>query len=313
VEGTPSLLLFILHFFFTLNFIIIYYNILLLFLKKNCLFKESFKMDFTSAGFKRNRNGSGPERSPPIPITRTHTGPMNIPGSNNDRNNHSNALKRVNYSQSCPAPRAPIIGSMPAPAFDKFEQMPTLELPPSFKDDEIARSFGAPGTSLGSSHRGYPASCPAPSFMSQALQANRRRRGNGNGISGGSGGGGSGGSREDTSTSRGGGNDFDHARTPSYNTPSMGSRTVLSVLLETDETEYQDDKNIDGSGGSKGMMTNISGQQQQQSGIKYNANMSMAINLEKLDLKAEVDDDVVPEDNFSDYDEGGMFQMDTDD
>lgn len=245
-------------------------------------------------------NNGSPERTPPIPITRgLSTGPMNIPGHFNDRNNNNKTSSK--FSQSMPLPRAPIIGSLPAPTSVRFEQMPSLELPPSFKDDEIARSFGAPGTSLGSSHRGYAASCPDPSFMSQASKANRKRRGDeGSGSSGMMG-------------------IQPHARTPSYNTPSMGSRTVLSVLLETDETEYKDENNTNGDASSNGNgrgagMGGMGGEQE--GGINFTTDMGVPIHLEKLNLKSMGNDD----EHFSDDGDGGLlgdeedeglFQMDT--
>jgi len=257
-------------------------------------------------------NNGSPDRTPPIPITRgLSTGPMNIPGHFNDRNNNNKTSSK--FSQSMPLPRAPIIGSLPAPTSVRFEQMPSLELPPSFKDDEIARSFGAPGTSLGSSHRGYAASCPDPSFMSQASKANRKRRGDG----------GSGGSDNMTGIQP-------HARTPSYNTPSMGSRTVLSVLLETDETEYKDENNHSGDASSNGNgngngigngngrgagMGGMGGEQE--GGINFTTDMGVPIHLEKLNLKSMdnddehfSDDDGLLGDDLDEEDEG-LFQMDT--
>ena len=259
--------------------------------------------------FARDRNGNG-HSAMPIPITRTSTGPMNIPGHYTDRTS-VNKTNISNYSQSMPLPRAPIIGSLPAPTSVRFEQMPTLELPPSFKEDEIARSFGAPGTSLGSNHRGYAASCPAPSFMMQA--SSRRRRGEGG---------------EDLGGENQSSDSFDqsHARTPSYNTPSMGSRTVLSVLLETDETEYQDEKNGSSSGGGSGGSSSNGGSSKKKSGssgggsgTSFNTNMEIPIALEKLDLQSTKgggdstrvhQEEEVPEDDF-DSDDGGLFQMDT--
>ena len=67
------------------------------------------------------------------------------------------------YSQSMPAPRAPIIGSMPAPMHmpDTTVKMPELDLPPSV---EVRQS---PLASLSR----YAASCPAPSMMLAAAAA----------------------------------------------------------------------------------------------------------------------------------------------
>ena len=263
---------------------------------------------FTSSGLKRNR--SGPERSPPIPITRTVSEAMNIPGVYGGRTppSSSKTISQSKYSQSVPLPRAPIIGSLPTPTSMRFEQMPTLELPPSFKDDEIVTSFGAPGTSLGSNHRGYAASCPAVSFMGQASRRSQR-------------------SKEDGG--RGSSAEFGEsdAQTPSYNTPSMGSRTILSVLLETDETE-------DGTAGGDNFISSPSTNSTTNSTTftattsstsSATTNMEMPINLQKLDLssppsKADgasgslqvVEDEEMdmPEDIFSD-DDDGLFQMDT--
>ena len=270
---------------------------------------------FTSSGLKRNR--SGPERSPPIPITRTVSEAMNIPGVYGGRTppSSSKTISQSKYSQSVPLPRAPIIGSLPTPTSMRFEQMPTLELPPSFKDDEIVTSFGAPGTSLGSNHRGYAASCPAVSFMGQASRRSQR-------------------SKEDGGRGSSGEFGESDAQTPSYNTPSMGSRTILSVLLETDETE-------DGTGGGSFISSNHSSSSSSpstnstttnsttftattSSTSSVTTNMEMPINLQKLDLssptKADgasgslqvVEDEEMdmPEDIFSD-DDDGLFQMDT--
>ena len=269
---------------------------------------------FTSSGLKRNR--SGPERSPPIPITRTVSEAMNIPGVYGGRTppSSSKTISQSKYSQSVPLPRAPIIGSLPTPTSMRFEQMPTLELPPSFKDDEIVTSFGAPGTSLGSNHRGYAASCPAVSFMGQASRRSQR-------------------SKEDGGRGSSGEFGESDAQTPSYNTPSMGSRTILSVLLETDETE-------DGTGGDSFISSNHSSSSSSpstnsttnsttftattSSTSSVTTNMEMPINLQKLDLssptKADgasgslqvVEDEEMdmPEDIFSD-DDDGLFQMDT--
>jgi hypothetical protein len=77
----------------------------------------------------------------------------------------------------------------------------------------------------------------------------------------------------------------------------MGSRTVLSVLLETDETtEYQDE------GRQGGLL----------GGGSSDVNMEMPINLQRLDLSStnqatgEDDDEPMPEGD----DDDGLFQMD---
>ena len=235
---------------------------------------------FLSSGLKRTRTEGSPNRSPPIPITRTTSDAMNIPGRAFNSTDRSTSTKKNKYSQSVPLPRAPIIGSCPNPTSMGFEKMPTLELPPSYKEDEIHQNFGAPGTSLGSNHRGYAASCPAPSFMSQASSASRRIR-----------------AADDQTSSGGGSYGEPDAQTPSYNTPSMGSRTVLSVLLETDETtEYQDE------GRQGGLL----------GGGSSDVNMEMPINLQRLDLSStnqatgEDDDEPMPEGD----DDDGLFQMD---
>tara|TARA_B100000780_G_C20945391_1_gene377069 strand:+ start:58 stop:762 length:705 start_codon:yes stop_codon:yes gene_type:complete len=230
---------------------------------------------FTS--FKRRSSG---ERTEPIPIARTVSDAMNIPGMRS-----ATTSNKSNYSQSLPPPRILKLGSLPNPTSMNFEKMPTLELPPSFKEDEIHQNFSALGTSLGSAHRGYAASCPAPSFMSHA-SSNRRRR-----------------AADDQSTSSSGGGSYGEpdAQTPSYNTPSMGSRTVLSVIMErTETTEHPEDKNQN---------TNNKG-----TNFSNDVNMTMPINLQKLDLASATDQSVPDGDEDEPMPDGDddddMFQMD---
>ena len=137
----------------------------------------------------------------------------------------------------------------------RFAEMPALELPPSFSDDEVMRSFGAPGTSLSNSsggmmmaaqHRGgYAASCPAPSFMMSAAAAGRRpldTKAEGRGSGGGGGG----------VEAHGTGATAD-AQTPSFNS-LVGSRTALSVLMEVDETIKGDEDGVGLAGGAGGIV-----------------------------------------------------------
>ena len=49
---------------------------------------------------------------------------------------------------------AAIISLPSSERMPRFAEMPTLELPPSFSDDEVMRSFGAPGTSLSNASGG---------------------------------------------------------------------------------------------------------------------------------------------------------------
>ena len=272
-------------------------------------------MDFALNGPSGAAAGA-PRPSPPtnpIPITRGTTAPMAIGAGKRGRgyNNSSNTM----YSQSLPSrPRAPIIGSLPAPRMPGFAEMPTLELPPSFSDDEVMRSFGAPGTSLSNASGGgmmmaraqqqqrgggYAASCPAPSFMmSAAGRRPLRTKADGGSSSGGDGGGGA------ATGGHGAGATAD-AQTPSFNS-LVGSRTALSVLMEVDETTLRDDDKVGGAGGGARLGVGVS-----PPGM---AALTMEnIKLESIDLGGPAPGDGAYDDDgnlSSDGDDGGgLFAM----
>ena len=108
----------------------------------------------------------------------------------------------------------------------------------------------------------------------------------------------------------------------------MGSRTVLSVLLETDETEYKDENNHSGDASSNGNGNGIGNGNgrgagmggmggEQEGGINFTTDMGVPIHLEKLNLKSMdnddehfSDDDGLLGDDLDEEDEG-LFQMDT--
>ena len=189
--------------------------------------------------------------------------------------------------------------------------MPALELPPSFSDDEIMRSFGAPGTSLsnssggmmmakaaggGGGFGGYAASCPAPSFMMSAA-GRRPLRTNADGSSSSGGGGGGPGGAVDV---HGAGATAD-AQTPSFNS-LVGSRTALSVLMEVDESAFRDD---DGGGGGGGVGSTVGGSEMAP------VDMMKNIKLESIDLGGPVSGVDDEDGNISSdgYDGGGLFAM----
>ena len=214
-------------------------------------------MDFYLDSTRRTSAAAAPRPSPPtnpIPISRGTSAPMAIGAAGGKRNRAGymssggggggGGGRPAMYSQSLPArPRAPIMGSLPAPRSSRFEEMPSLELPPSFSDDEVVQSFGAPGTSLSSSSMmsygrkpfaGYASSCPAPSFMMSArslhAKQDRDSSGSASNISTSSTG-------ASTPEAHGAGATAD-AQTPSFNS-LVGSRTALSVLMEVDETKIR--------------------------------------------------------------------------
>ena len=257
-----------------------------------------------------------PRPSPPtnpIPITRGTTAPMAIGGAGGSKRGRGGYRSSggAMYSQSLPSrPRAPIIGSLPAPRMPRFAEMPALELPPSFSDDEVMRSFGAPGTSLSNSsggmmmaaqHRGgYAASCPAPSFMMSAAAAGRRpldTKAEGRGSGGGGGG----------VEAHGTGATAD-AQTPSFNS-LVGSRTALSVLMEVDETIKGDEDGVGLAGGAGGSIVGDPGASPGMGGLSMKS-----IRLERIDLGGSVSEDGAYDDGggniSSDGDDGGgLFAM----
>mmetsp|Transcript_4210 Transcript_4210/g.6166 ORF Transcript_4210/g.6166 Transcript_4210/m.6166 type:complete len:251 (+) Transcript_4210:1688-2440(+) len=85
--------------------------------------------------------------SRPIPINKAR---LPVPGTTSAESNE----KGFGMAQSCPAPRAPIIGSMPAPSM-LANRMPNLELPPQSPD---AGSSSMP-------NHGYAQSAPAQRFL----------------------------------------------------------------------------------------------------------------------------------------------------